>query len=99
MTPQEINEYVNEVLAYGEEKGFYLVPTHLQRFAITRMFNRGLTVQVLKDLVDFSIAIVSEPYAPQVYNFVDLERKLPKLKAFHERHQLDNAPKGGNIPI
>lgn len=76
---------VQELYDFGTEKGFTTVKQNLNRFAISRLLKK-YDKEKIKEFVEYSKLSKSLSYAPQVYNFMDLEEKLGRLIDFATRN-------------
>jgi hypothetical protein len=82
----ERNVDIQEIWDYGIELGFTATKQNLNRYAITRLLHE-IPKEKLKKIIEYARKIQDQQYAPRIYNFLDLEEKLPKLKDFLERQK------------
>lgn len=78
-----VNPHVHSIWHYAIDRGYNSTREQMNRYAIRRLLNK-FKPEEIREMVDITIRIRGERMAPQVYNFLDLEQKLPNLKAFFE---------------
>lgn len=88
------NPEINEVIQLFEETyGFPLTGKQKNRYAANRLLKvHGL--EKVKQSILAAHAVISEPYAPQITNIMDLEEKMPKLVLFYQKN---NSQQGGKV--
>ena len=80
------NPDIQELWELGLALGFTSNKQNLNRNAITRLL-KELPKERVKKIVEYARKIHDQQYAPKIYNFLDLEEKLPKLKDFADRQK------------
>lgn len=85
---------IQELWEFGVKQGFSNTKQNLNRFAIKRLLN-GRNVLQLKQICHFSQFIKQQPYAPKIYNWMDLEEKYLKLKDFFDRKKSEKTESKG----
>ena len=80
------NPNVQEIWEHGINLGFTNKKEHLNRYAIARLL-KDVPKDRLKQIIEYARKIQDQQYAPRIYNFLDLEEKLPKLKDFADRQK------------
>lgn len=76
---------IQELYDYGTEIGFTSTKQNLNRFAISRLL-RKYEKDKIKEFMEYSKLAKPSQYAPQIYNFMDLEEKLARLIDFGTRN-------------
>jgi hypothetical protein len=80
---------VNEAIKYFES----IHPTvkRLKKIVLNRntayRMLKKLGLPKLKRTIAYAVQIRTLPYSPQIYNFMDLEEKMPKLLDFYQRQK------------
>lgn len=77
---------IQELWEFGLKAGLNSTKQPIQRFAIKRLLKK-FSIQTLEFGISKSLEIKSLPYAPQIYNWLDFEEKLPKLRDFFNKQE------------
>lgn len=85
------NPVIQHVYQEGIKMGLSSSKEQLNRFAIKRLLTKHTQEEVL-ELVRYAIKIKGEPYAPRIYNFMDLEQKIDKLKEHQRLSKVKETP-------
>ena len=79
---------INKVIKYFEDSfNIKLNKVQFNRRVAYRLIKKG-GLPAVKQIIDLAKKCFDEPYAPRIYNFMDLEEKMPKLKNFYKSKAL-----------